>query len=72
MTDFTKKIAEILEISADELTMQTDFRKCIDNWDSMKGFAILVLLEDDYNLVLEIAEFLECKTIGDLYGRIAQ
>jgi len=68
---FLFKLAEILEVDSSEVSMGTDFRSDIDDWDSMKGFSILVMLEDDYHVLMEVEEFLKCKTVGDLYARIA-
>ena len=70
MDMFLEKIAEILEVSNSDVSMDTDFRLDIDDWDSMKGFSILVMLEDDYQVLMEVDDFLVCRTIGDLYARI--
>lgn len=67
MNDFMEQLAEILEVDASELALTTDFRVDVPDWDSMRGFAILCMIEDEYDVRLEVPEFLECATIGDLY-----
>ncbi|HRW93777.1 MAG TPA: acyl carrier protein [Thermotogota bacterium] len=64
---FLEGISEILEVETDEISLDTDFRKEIPFWDSLKGFGILVYLEEDYNKKLSVDEFMEQKTIGDLF-----
>lgn len=67
MNDFMELMAEILEADASDLALSTDFRTDVPDWDSMRGFAILCMLEDEYEVRMEVPEFLECRTIGDLY-----
>jgi len=67
--EFIEKISEILEVEPETLTPKTDFRNDIPFWDSLKGFGIIVLIEEDYGKKLTVEEFLEQKTIGDLYKK---
>ncbi len=70
MEQFLEFMAEILEVENNEITLRTDFRNDIEDWDSMKGFAIICMLEDEYNLQIDVPDFLECVTIDDLYKKI--
>lgn len=70
MEQFLEFFAEILEVEDNEINLKTDFRNDIEDWDSMKGFAIICMLEDEYNLQLDVPDFLECITIDDLYKKI--
>ncbi len=63
MDEFLSKVAEILEIPS--ATPDLDFRT-VEDWDSMKGFMLLVLLENDYGRPMTVERFLETKTVGDL------
>ena len=63
MEEFLAKVAEILEIPA--VTPELDFRT-IEDWDSMKGFMLLVMLENDYGRPMTVETFLQTKTVGDL------
>ena len=67
MDDFCAKIAEILE--TEKVRPETEFRQ-VDDFDSLKGFAIIVTIERDYGRRLSVNEFLSCSTIADL-GHLA-
>ena len=67
MDDFCEKIAEILE--TEMVRPETEFRQ-VDDFDSLKGFAIIVTIERDYGRRLSVDEFLNCSTIADL-GHLA-
>lgn len=63
MNEFLSKVAEILEIDA----VSPDFKfREIDDWDSMKGFSLIVLMESDYGKTTTVEEFLNCETVNDL------
>lgn len=63
MNDFLEKVAEILEVEA----VTTDFKfREVAEWDSMKGFSLIVLLEGDYSKPMTVDQFLACETVGDL------
>jgi len=68
--EFIEKISEILEVEPEILTPETDFRTDIPYWDSLKGFGIIVLMEEDYGYKMPVEEFLECKTLGDIYNKL--
>jgi len=65
-----EKISEILEVEPESLSPETDFRNGIPYWDSLKGFGIIVLLEEDYGYKMPVEEFLECKTLADIYNKL--
>lgn len=62
MNDFLDKMSQILE---KPVTKDTIFRE-IEDYSSLKGFGILVTLENDYNREMDIDEFLTMSTIGEL------
>lgn len=63
MQKFLSEIAEILEVDA----VPPDLRfRTVDDWDSMKGFSIIVMMERDYNKVMTVPEFMACETVSDL------
>lgn len=70
MEKFLELTADILEVEVEEITMATDFRKDIEDWDSMKGFSIICMLEDDFDTFIDVPEFLECITVEDLFKKI--
>ena len=63
MKEFLEKVAEILEI--DTVTPDFKFREAPD-WDSMKGFSLIVLLEGDYGKPMDVETFLKCETVESL------
>lgn len=63
MNEFLPKVAEILEVES--VTPDFQFREVAD-WDSMKGFSLIVLLESDYGKQMPVETFLNCETVGDL------
>ena len=63
MNDFLVQVAEILEVES--VTADFRFREVAD-WDSMKGFSLIVLLEGDYAKPMTVEQFLACETVGDL------
>lgn len=63
MEEFLSKVSEILEV--DVTTSDFKFRDIAD-WDSMKGFSLIVLLEQDYGKEMSVETFLVCETVGDL------
>ncbi len=63
MEEFQSKIAEILEVES--VTPDFKFRS-IEEWDSLKGFSIIVLMEQDYGREMPVETFLQCETVEDL------
>lgn len=63
MEDFLSKVAEILEVES----VAPDFKfRSIDEWDSLKGFSIIVLMEQDYGKEMSVEQFLACETVEEL------
>lgn len=69
MKDFIEKMAEIMEVDASTITGETEFRKACD-FDSLKGFSVLCMLEEDYGKEVTPKDFLGYKTIDDLYALV--
>ena len=63
MEEFAAKIADILEVDS----VTPDFRfRTVDDWNSLKGFSLMVLMEQDYGKEMSVDEFLGCETVNDL------
>ena len=63
MNEFLEKIAEILEVES----VKPEFAfRTIEEWDSMKGFSIIVLMEADYGKPMSVEEFMKCEKVSDL------
>ena len=68
--EFIKKFAEALEIEdASTLTAETEFRN-LDEWDSLAYLNVIALLDEEYDIQIENAEFKTLKTISDIIGYI--
>lgn len=66
MEKFLELMAEILEVDAADLSEKTDFRNECD-FDSLKGFSMICMIEDEYGKTVSVDTFLKCRTIGDLF-----
>lgn len=69
MEKFLELAAEVFEVEPDEISMDTVFRDEIKNFSSLVGFSLIIMMEDEYGVRVPVEEFLECKTIGDLYKK---
>ena len=69
MDKFIELVAEVFEAEPDEITMDTVFRQEIGGFSSLVGFALIVMMEDEYGVRVSVDEFLKCKTVGDLYKK---
>ena len=63
MEEFLSKVAEILEV--DKTAPEANFRD-VPDWDSMKGFSLIVLMESDYGKAMTVDQFMACETVADL------
>ena len=68
MQQFLELVAEIFEIEPEEITMDTLFRD-LEDFSSMVGFSLIIMMEDEYGTKVSVDEFMECNTIGDLYKK---
>lgn len=69
MENFIELVAEVFEVEPDDITMDTVFREEIDGFSSLMGFSLIVMMEDEYGVRVPVEEFLQCKTVGDLYKK---
>ena len=67
-TKFIERIAEILEIDVSSITPNMDFRNAGHDWDSMKGFAMIAMIEDSRGSTIDLGEFLNLITVADLWA----
>ena len=66
---FIELFAEALDIEASNLSVDTEFRT-LDEWDSMVYLSVIAMLDDEYDIQIENAEFKPLKTIGDIINYI--
>jgi len=65
------KVSEILEVSKDNVKLLSRFRIDFPDWDSLKGFAMIVMLEEEFNLKISFNDFLKLNTIQDIFNLIS-
>ena len=68
MEQFLELVADVFEVEPEEITMDTVFRD-MDDFSSLVGFSLIVMMEDEYDTKVSVDEFMECVTIGDLYKK---
>lgn len=68
MQKFLELVAEIFEVEPDTITMETVYRE-LEDFSSLVGFSLIVMMEDEYGVKVSVDEFMECETIGDLYQK---
>jgi len=64
MNSFLQSVASVLEVET--IALDDNFRQ-VPDWCSLKGFGLLVLMENDFGAPLTIDRFLGLKTVRDLY-----
>lgn len=65
-----ENMAEILEVEVEELALETEFKLDKYDWDSLKGYATLVMLEEEFGVEMPVDDFIEAKKIRNLYKYI--
>jgi len=63
MNEFLDRVANILETPS--VTPDLAFRS-VRGWGSMMGFALFIMLEDEYGVKLTPERFRELETVADL------
>ena len=69
MEKFIELVAEVFEVEPEDITMDTVFREEIEGFSSLVGFSLIVMMEDEYGVRVPVEDFLQCKTVGDLYKK---
>jgi len=68
--NFKELMIEILEIKPELFDLDADFRTRYADWDSLKGFATLIVLEESFGLKLSVNDFIKLKTLREIYNLI--
>ena len=67
MEKFLELMAEIMEVDAEDLSAETDFRDACE-FDSLMGFSMICMIEEEYGAVVPVETFRASRTIGDLFA----
>ena len=66
---FIASIMEALEIEDHEVNMDDRFRD-YEEWDSLNRLSLIAMLDDEYGIQIENAEFEQLKSISDLFNKV--
>ena len=65
--DFIEKFAEAIELEdASSLSADTEFRT-LDEWNSLAYLSVIALLDEEFDVQIEMADFKKLKTVQELY-----
>ena len=70
MKDFIDKFAEAIERDG-EIKMEDEFRN-YDEWSSIAYLSVIAMMDEDYNIQIEEADFKRLKTVQELYDACTQ
>ena len=72
INDFIKKFAEAVEIEdASMLNENTEFRS-LPEWGSLAYLSVIALMDEEYDVQIEEADFKKLRTVQDLYNACTQ
>lgn len=71
MEQFIENVADVFDVEPEGITAETEFRTEIDGFSSLVGFSLICMMEEEYDVKVSVEEFLNCKTVGDLYAKCA-
>ena len=63
--DFIEKFAEAIEVDSADLTAETEFRN-LDEWDSVAYLSVIAMIDEEYDMQIEMPTFKTLKTLGDI------
>lgn len=70
LNNFIEKFAEALELdNVSELTGETIFR-ALPEWDSLSYLSVIAMMDEEYGMQIENAEFKQLITISDIVKKI--
>lgn len=66
---FLEQMKDILVIEDRELSLDDEF-KSYDEWDSLAYLSTIAMIDDEYGVVIDAAEFRTLVTLGDIVKAI--
>ena len=67
--EFIEKFAEALFADESSLCLKTEFRS-LDEWSSISYLSVIAMLDEDYDIQIENADFKNLITIDDIINYI--
>jgi len=71
MEEFIKMMEEVFEKEKGSSTKTDNFRD-YETWDSLRALAVMAMINQEYDVTIPREDFLNCQTIGDLFGAVIQ
>lgn len=69
MQEFYEGLAEILEISPQEVNASLDLTS--HTWDSLAVVSTIALCDDCFHVMLNSQDLMKCETVSDIEGLVA-
>ena len=66
---FLDQMKDVLDIDDRELSLDDEF-KSFDEWDSLAYLSTIAMIDDEYGIVINAAEFRTLTTLGDIVKAI--
>jgi len=66
---FIELFKQVLEIEEDIVTKETVFRE-LEQWDSLAYLSVIAMMDEEFGVVIEGAEFKKLITVADLIAAV--
>ena len=64
-----EQLKEVLEIEDREINLEDKFRD-YEEWDSLGFLSVIAMIDEEFDVVIETADFKKLLTVGDLVKAI--
>lgn len=68
-SDFLDNIKDVLGIDDREIEMTDEFRS-FDEWSSLAFLSLIAMLEDEYDIKVDVNRFKLLETVGDVWAEV--
>lgn len=68
-SDFLENIKDLLGIDDREISMDDEFRS-FDEWSSLAFMSLIAMLEDEYDIKVDVNRFKMLETVGDVWAEV--
>ena len=72
VAEFIRGAAEVLDVDARTLSLETPFRDSVPHWSSLLGYGLIVWMEETYGFAWPVDAFEEAITLGDLFDIVGK
>lgn len=66
--EFIDELTDIFDLE-EPVNMEDEFRK-FESWSSLVYLSIIAMIDENYDIIIPREDFLEMKTIGDIYSYV--